>query len=260
MIWQFVCAARERFNFALTQYLVGTDSIDDAVTGILQLVCEELGWEWGAFWALDESGGPLLHDAAGYADLSRSGSLTAAAGPSVGSHGTAFVASSGGAASAANLIAPAAAFSLEAWVSTTSTAGGVIVGDGMYPSGSSHLLDRVLYLSSSGRACLGELTAALVRQTACSPAAVNNGLWHHLVVTADASGARVYVDGALVTTKTGVVARPTFGGFWRVGGDDLTGYSPASTSTGLTATLADVAAYPVALSAATVQAHFAAGG
>jgi diguanylate cyclase (GGDEF)-like protein len=47
-------AARERFNFALTQYLVGTDSIDDAVTGILQLVCEELGWEWGAFWALDD--------------------------------------------------------------------------------------------------------------------------------------------------------------------------------------------------------------
>jgi len=50
-------AARERFNFALTQYLVGTDSIDDAVTGILQLVCEELGWEWGAFWALDDHGG-----------------------------------------------------------------------------------------------------------------------------------------------------------------------------------------------------------
>ena len=50
-------AARERFNFALTQYLVGTDSIDDAVTGILQLVCEELGWEWGAFWALDDHAG-----------------------------------------------------------------------------------------------------------------------------------------------------------------------------------------------------------
>lgn len=55
-------AARERFNFALTQYLVGTDSIDEAVVSILQLVCEELGWEWGAFWALDQDGdgGPLL--------------------------------------------------------------------------------------------------------------------------------------------------------------------------------------------------------
>jgi diguanylate cyclase (GGDEF)-like protein len=50
-------AVRERFNFALTQYLVGTDSIDDAVAGILQLVCEELGWEWGAFWAFEDHAG-----------------------------------------------------------------------------------------------------------------------------------------------------------------------------------------------------------
>ena len=48
-------AARERFNFTLTQYLVGTDSIDDAIVKILRLVCEELGWEWGAFWALEEN-------------------------------------------------------------------------------------------------------------------------------------------------------------------------------------------------------------
>jgi diguanylate cyclase (GGDEF)-like protein len=50
-------AARERFNFALTQYLVGADSLDEGVVKVLQLVCEELGWEWGAFWALDEADG-----------------------------------------------------------------------------------------------------------------------------------------------------------------------------------------------------------
>jgi diguanylate cyclase (GGDEF)-like protein len=50
-------AARERFNFALTQYLVGTDSIGEALANILQLVCEELGWEWGAFWALEHHEG-----------------------------------------------------------------------------------------------------------------------------------------------------------------------------------------------------------
>ncbi|WP_395407372.1 hypothetical protein ACHMW6_12325 [Pseudoduganella sp. UC29_106] len=44
-------ATRERFNFALTQYLIGTDTFDDAVDKILHLVCDELGWEWGAFWA-----------------------------------------------------------------------------------------------------------------------------------------------------------------------------------------------------------------
>lgn len=47
-------AMREKFNFALTQYLIGTDTLGEAVTKIIQLVCEDLGWEWGAFWALDQ--------------------------------------------------------------------------------------------------------------------------------------------------------------------------------------------------------------
>ncbi|MBA5639790.1 EAL domain-containing protein [Duganella sp. LX20W] len=46
-------ATRERFNFALTQYLIGTDTFDAAVDKILHLVCDELGWEWGAYWALE---------------------------------------------------------------------------------------------------------------------------------------------------------------------------------------------------------------
>lgn len=46
-------AMREKFNFALTQYLIGTDTLGEAVTKIIQLVCEDLGWEWGAYWALD---------------------------------------------------------------------------------------------------------------------------------------------------------------------------------------------------------------
>lgn len=49
-------ATRERFNFALTRYLIGTDTFDDAVDKILHLVCEELGWEWGAFWARERQG------------------------------------------------------------------------------------------------------------------------------------------------------------------------------------------------------------
>jgi diguanylate cyclase (GGDEF)-like protein len=49
-------AMRERFNFALTRYLIGTDTFDEAVYKIIHLVCEELGWDWGAFWALEHSG------------------------------------------------------------------------------------------------------------------------------------------------------------------------------------------------------------
>lgn len=49
-------AMRERFNFALTRYLIGTDTFDEAVYKIIHLVCEELGWDWGAFWAREHSG------------------------------------------------------------------------------------------------------------------------------------------------------------------------------------------------------------
>jgi diguanylate cyclase (GGDEF)-like protein len=50
-------AMRERFSFALTQYLIGTDTFDAAIHRIIQLVCVELGWDWGAFWVREEPEG-----------------------------------------------------------------------------------------------------------------------------------------------------------------------------------------------------------
>ena len=46
-------ALRERFSFESTQILVGTSTLESAVTRVIQLVCENLGWEWGAFWAAE---------------------------------------------------------------------------------------------------------------------------------------------------------------------------------------------------------------
>jgi diguanylate cyclase (GGDEF)-like protein len=46
-------ALREKFNFALTQHLVSSNTLDHALGKILQLVCEDLGWEWGAYWSCD---------------------------------------------------------------------------------------------------------------------------------------------------------------------------------------------------------------
>jgi diguanylate cyclase (GGDEF)-like protein len=51
-------AMRERLSFESTQCLIGTNTVADAVTKTIRLVCESLGWEWGAYWALgnDEDG------------------------------------------------------------------------------------------------------------------------------------------------------------------------------------------------------------
>lgn len=44
---------RERFNLTLTRYLIGTNTLADAIEKIIQLVCHELGWDWGAYWSIE---------------------------------------------------------------------------------------------------------------------------------------------------------------------------------------------------------------
>lgn len=46
---------RERFSYAMTQSLVGADSLAEAVPRVIQLVCENLGWEWGAYWQMQHA-------------------------------------------------------------------------------------------------------------------------------------------------------------------------------------------------------------
>ncbi len=47
-------AMRERFSFESTRCLVGSYSLGEAITKVIQLVCENLGWEWGAYWSLEQ--------------------------------------------------------------------------------------------------------------------------------------------------------------------------------------------------------------
>ncbi|MEO6277022.1 GGDEF domain-containing protein [Roseateles sp.] len=49
-------AVRERLGYALTEYLVGTHTLEDAITNVIQLICRNLGWEWGAYWSMEEDG------------------------------------------------------------------------------------------------------------------------------------------------------------------------------------------------------------
>lgn len=55
---QKLALMREKFSFTSSQFLVGAQSISVAVTKVIQLVCENLGWDWGAYWSLS-SGGSL---------------------------------------------------------------------------------------------------------------------------------------------------------------------------------------------------------
>jgi len=49
-----LAAMRERFCFESTQFLIGAPTLGESVTKVIQLVCDNLGWECGAYWALEQ--------------------------------------------------------------------------------------------------------------------------------------------------------------------------------------------------------------
>ncbi|TXT35432.1 MAG: diguanylate cyclase/phosphodiesterase, partial [Comamonadaceae bacterium] len=48
-------AMRERLGFELTEFLLGSHTLGDAVINVIQLICKNLGWDWGAYWALEST-------------------------------------------------------------------------------------------------------------------------------------------------------------------------------------------------------------
>ena len=245
-----------------------------------------------AFWPLsDPAGSTLGYDHAGATDLTMEAHGTfGVAGPHPGSSAVSFqgdptiqwsfvppatlvppvysTSTSGTVATQA----PLSTYSLEAWVKTTSPDGGMIVGDGLWQVGDSWVVDRVLYFDTSGHLEFGAFndgpTKAGLDQSIASPTAYNDGSWHHVVGTLGASGAALYVDGVSVATDPTMIDTSVFYGHWRIGGDAINGLplagvpgwpNTSAANTYLAGSIADVAVYPAALSAADVLSHYNGG-
>ncbi len=149
-------------------------------------------------------------------------------------------------------------YSAETWFRTTSSSGGRIFGFGSSQNGSSSATDRNVYLTDTGRIRFGTVFNG-VEATLVSPTGYRDGAWHHVVATQGASGMALYVDGARVANN-GVAINSTFSGFWRIGGDNLAGWTDQPTSSYLDGSLDEAAVYGRVLRDTEVAAHFAAGG
>jgi hypothetical protein len=147
--------------------------------------------------------------------------------------------------------------SVEAWFKTTTTAGGKLVGYGDFQTGTSTSYDRHIYMTNSGRLLFGVGNKWLGNTTISSTASYNNGQWHHVVATLGRDGMVLYVDGAQVAaTTTSLAALGGFRGYWRVGGDNLSGWPSKPTSDYFKGTIDEVAIYTGVLSAAQVADHY----
>lgn len=164
----------------------------------------------------------------------------------------------GGVVTASTAVTAPVQFTIEAWVRTTSAAGGRVFGFG---SGSatttSTTVDRQLYISPTGKAVAGLRNVTLVRTVATSPLSYNDGQWHYLAATYDGAILRLYVDGAQVATTTTTATTP-FSGYWRAGLENLSGWPTAPTGTTFAGGLDELAVYATALTATRISAHYTA--
>lgn len=174
-------------------------------------------------------------------------------GKSANLAGTRYISTSGSAATGPTV------FSYELWFKTTSTAGGKLAGFQDSQTATTGTNDRNLYMRADGVLVFGVAPGG-VMQTVASPAAYNDGVWHHTAVTLSAAGMKLYVDGARVATASGITtAQAGYTGWWRFGDGTLTGW-PGAAGTAFNGQVDNIAVYnTAALTAAKILAHFQAG-
>jgi hypothetical protein len=111
-----------------------------------------------------------------------------------------------------------ASFSIATWVLSNSLTGGRVVGFGNAVTGGSTVHDRALLFNRTGNAVFHVRTST-GNLLLASPARVTNNVLHLVVATFDGTRARLYVDGALVSTSAAVVPAAAYTGYWRAGWD-----------------------------------------
>lgn len=149
-------------------------------------------------------------------------------------------------------------FTTEAWIRTTTTSGGKIIGFGNVASGTSRVTDRNVYMDNSGRIYFGVWNGAI--RTLNTTGSYNDGQWHHVVATLSTGGMFLYVDGARAAFRTDVTSGRVFDGYWRIGSDLLATWPNRPASDNFAGDIDEVAVYPSALGLQQVQNHYRASG
>jgi len=97
-------------------------------------------------------------------------------------------------------------------------------------------------------------------RTISTTTAYNDGTWHHVAATlSPTTGMALYIDGQLAATATATATAQTYAGYWRIGYDDLTGWTAQPTSALFAGSLAYTAAYNTVLTPTQVRDHYNAG-
>ncbi|HEU5223299.1 MAG TPA: PKD domain-containing protein [Candidatus Lumbricidophila sp.] len=236
-------------NVSLSDSVAFTNTSSGTVTAYQRAVLSSAT----NYWPLNEPSGSVAVNWATNDPMNFHGTYTRGTAPAVNTGG--FSTTFGAGAWAASTVphTDSRTVSVEAWFRTTTNQGGKIVGFGSSNTGNSTNYDRHLYMQNNGRVTYGVRVG--FPGTITSPTALNNGQWHHIVAMTSPAGSQLYVDGVLVGTRTDMNLPRPYTGYWRIGGDSLSGWPNQPSSSTLQGSIDDVATYSIALDAATVQSH-----
>ena len=210
-----------------------------------------------AYWPMDETSGATAYDHVGFSDLTLPSGVTRTTnGPISGSGAAVFDGNSW--VTAGQQIAGPDTFTVQAWINTTTTSGGKILGFGNSNTGASGSYDRHVYMDNSGHIWFGVYPGGVA--TVNSANAYNDGNWHQVTASMSSSGMQLYVDGKLVGSRTDVTSGQQYSGYWRIGGDNLNGWPSQPSSQNFAGSIAQVAFYPTALSRTTIASQIVAAG
>jgi PKD repeat protein len=213
-----------------------------------------------AYWRLGEASGATAYDWQATNDLALSTAVKRGRGGAIaldGDGASAFPGTAGVHAVSRVRQAAPKTFSVEAWVRTTSTKGGKIVGFGNSRTALSTKYDRHIYMDNQGRITFGVHNGSIQRIT--SGTGFNNGAWHHVVGTLGPQGMTLHVDGKQISRKATVTSAGSYLGYWRLGGDKLGSWPAAGSSLYFSGTIDDVAVYSRALTGTQIADHAARG-
>jgi PKD repeat protein len=212
-----------------------------------------LGDQPGSYWPFNEAAGGTGRDWSGSNDLSTVPARVDGIEAATTGRAADFDGASQFVAQEKTVSAPTV-YTAEAWVSTTSTRGGQILGFGHTRNAVNNAHDRHVYMTDAGKIIFGVWTDSA--QTVVSPGSYNDGRWHHIVTTLGPKGLQLFVDGALVSSRGEDTPAGVFDGYWNVGGNSLGGWTSAPSSEFLDGAIDNVALYPAVLSGESIAAHY----
>ena len=211
------------------------------------------------YWRLDGTGTTQTDYAGGLDQTSKSGATSSTdSALSSANNSLSFNGTSNGFASTSQAQDGLNTFSAEAWFKTSSTTGGKILGFGNSTTGNSSSYDRHVYMDNAGRILFGVYPGSV--QTVQSATGYNDGKWHHVVAELSSAGMALYLDGKKVSANSAVTSAQAYSGYWRIGGDNINGWTNQPSSFYFKGAIDEVAIYPTALSGAQVRSHYTESG